>query len=480
MRQRPEPHLFVVLGATGDLASRKLLPALYHLANSHSLEFVVLGAGTRDLGDGAFRQRAGEALVAAGLGGPAAAAWCTQRLHYAPLPADGDFRAFAGRIAQVEAEHALPGNRVFYLALPPASFPATISGLGEAGLAGAPGWARLVVEKPFGRDLAAARDLNRLLHEHFAEPQVYRIDHYLGKETVQNLLVFRFANPVFEASWNRDRIDRVEITVAESAGVGSRARYYDRAGAVRDMLQSHLTQVLTLIAMEAPVSMEAGAVRAEKVKVLRSIRPLDPARLVLGQYEAGTAAGAHLGAYRDLEGVSPGSRTATYAAATLFVDNWRWQGVPFHLRTGKAMAERRTQVAVTFRPPPVCLYHGVSDHCVAHSDVLYLNLQPDEGFELEIEVKEPGDTSRLRTVPLRFAYADAFGPIPEAYETLLLDIMEGDQSLFVRGDEAEEAWRLYAPILDVDLPVHPYPAGSWGPTAARDLLMGAPNWAGGG
>jgi glucose-6-phosphate 1-dehydrogenase len=214
--------------------------------------------------------------------------------------------------------------------------------------------------------------------------------------------------------------------------------------------------------------------------VLRSIRPLDPARLVLGQYQAGATPEGPLPAYRDLEGVSPGSRTPTYAAATLFVDNWRWQGVPFHLRTGKGMARRLTQVAVTFRPPPVCLYHGVSDHCVAHSDVLYLNLQPDEGFDLEIEVKEPGDTPRLRTVPLHFAYADAFGPIPEAYQTLLLDVMEGDQTLFVRGDEAEEAWRLYEPILDADLPVHPYPAGSWGPAAARDLLLDAPNWAGGG
>jgi len=480
VREPPAPHLFVILGATGDLAARKLLPALFRLAEGRQLDFAVLGCGTRDLGDHAFRQRAERALAAAGLDGPGPAEWCTRRLHYAPLPAEGDFRPFAARLAEVEAACGLPGNRVFYLALPPSSFPGAISGLGEAGLARAPGWARLVVEKPFGRDPASARELNRLLHQHFAEDQVYRIDHYLGKETVQNLLVFRFANPVFEASWNRDRVARVEITVAESSGVGSRARYYDAAGAVRDMLQSHLTQVLALVAMEAPISMEADAVRAEKVKVLSSIRPLDPARLVLGQYQAGATPEGPLPAYRDLEGVSPGSRTPTFAAATLFVDNWRWQGVPFHLRTGKGMARRLTQVAVTFRPPPVCLYHGVSDHCVAHSDVLYLNLQPDEGFDLEIEVKEPGDTPRLRTVPLRFAYADAFGPIPEAYQTLLLDVMEGDQTLFVRGDEAEEAWRLYEPILDADLPVHPYPAGSWGPAAARDLLLDAPNWAGGG
>jgi glucose-6-phosphate 1-dehydrogenase len=230
--------------------------------------------------------------------------------------------------------------------------------------------------------------------------------------------------------------------------------------------------------MEAPVSMAADDVRAEKVKVLRSIGPLDPAAVVLGQYGAG-ADGA-LPGYHDLDGVAPDSATPTYAAATLFIDNWRWQGVPFHLRTGKALKERLTQVAVTFRPPPLCLYHGRPDACVAPSNVLYLDLQPDEGFRLEIEVKEPGPTSRLRTVPLRFAYAEAFGEVPEAYETLLLDIVEGDQTLFVRADEVEESWRLYQPLLDAAPPVHSYPAGSWGPAAARDLLLPAPNWAAGG
>ena len=307
MNRAPERHLFVVLGATGDLGTRKVLPALYHLASRGALETVVLGAGTHDLGDEEFRRRSREALAAAGMDGEAAAAWCARNLHYAPIPADGDFTAFAARVAALEAEHALPGNRVFYLALPPAAFPAAIAGLGAAGLARGPGWARLVVEKPFGHDLATADDLNHLVHRHFAEEQVYRIDHYLGKETVQNLLVFRFANPLFEASWNRDRIARVEITVAEVSGVGSRGRYYDAAGAVRDMLQSHLTQLLTLVAMEAPVSMAADAVRAEKVKVLRSIRPLDPQAVVLGQYGAGTAGGADLPAYRDLDGVTPGS-----------------------------------------------------------------------------------------------------------------------------------------------------------------------------
>ncbi|MBM3694507.1 MAG: glucose-6-phosphate dehydrogenase [Actinobacteria bacterium] len=480
MRARPAAHAFVVLGATGDLATRKLLPALYHLSADHGLETVVLGGGTRDLGDEEFRRRSREALTAAGYGGEAAAAWCSRHLHYFPLPADGNFGPLASRLAALEAQHSLPGNRVLYLALPPQAFPAAISGLGAAGLAHSRGWTRLVIEKPFGSDLATAGALNELVHHHFTEDQVFRIDHYLGKETVQNLLVFRFANPLFEASWNRDRVARVEITVAEDSGVGTRGRYYDGAGAIRDMLQSHLTQLLTLVAMEAPVSMAADAVRAEKVKVLRSIRPLDPAAVVLGQYAAGGGTAPTLPAYRDLDGVAPGSNTPTYAAATLFVDNWRWQGIPFHLRTGKGMRERLTQVAVTFRPPPVCLYHGRSDPCVAHSNVLYLDLQPDEGFRLEIEVKEPGPTSRLRTVPLRFAYAEAFGRVPEAYETLLLDVVEGDQTLFVHADEVEESWRLYQPLLDSDLPVHAYPAGSWGPAAARDLLLDAPNWAAGG
>jgi glucose-6-phosphate 1-dehydrogenase len=389
---------------------------------------------------------------------------------------DEDFTALAGRIRELEAEYGLPGNRVFYLAQPPQAFPGTIAALGGAGLNRSEGWTRMVIEKPFGRDSESARALNGILHRHFTESQVYRIDHYLGKETVQNLLIFRFTNPLFEASWNRDRIDRVEITVAEAVDVGTRGGYYDRAGAVRDMIQSHLTQLLTLIAMESPPSMDPDRVRDEKVKVLRAMKPADPAAVVLGQYGAGGA----IRGYRSLDGVDPDSATPTYAAVRLFIDNWRWQGVPFYLRTGKALPERLTRVAVTFRPPPICLFHARADDCVSHSDVLYLTLQPDEGFDLEIEVKQPGDTPRLRTVPLRFRYAEAFGEVPDAYTTLLRDVLVGDQTLFVRGDEVEESWRLFAPILAADLPLHPYPAETWGPAAARDLLSPAPNWATGG
>jgi len=335
-----------------------------------------------------------------------------------------------------------------------------------------------VIEKPFGRDLESAKKLNSVVHDHFDESQIYRIDHYLGKETVQNLLVFRFTNPIFEASWNRDRIDRVEITVAESLGVGERGGYYDRAGALRDMIQNHLTQILTLVAMETPVTFDADAIRDEKVKVLRSIGRIESDDVVLGQYGAGDVSGESVAAYRNSTDVAADSVTPTFAAIRLELDNWRWQGVPFFLRTGKAMAERTTQIAVTFRRPPVCLFHGVSDSCIEHSDVLYLKLQPEEGFSLEIEVKEPGTSNRLRTIPLHFSYSEAFGDIPEAYETLLADVVEGDQTLFVRSDEVEESWRLYTPIVDAPATTHPYPAGSWGPEAARELLgPEVANWA---
>jgi glucose-6-phosphate 1-dehydrogenase len=306
---------------------------------------------------------------------------------------------------------------------------------------------------------------------------VYRIDHYLGKETVQNLLVFRFANPIFEGSWNRDRIERVEITVAESIGVGARGRSYERTGAIRDMIQSHLMQVVSLVAMEAPPDIDAESIRAEKVKVLKSIRHIDPDDVVLGRYTGD----GEIPGYRELDGVDPESATPTYAAVRLEIDNWRWSGVPFVLRTGKAMERRLTEVAVVFRRPPICFFHSDEQGCEARPDVLTLRLQPDEGFGLEIEVKRPdGEATALHTVPLSFRYADAFGSIPDAYETLLRDVVEGDQTRFVRADWVEESWRLFSPIVDADLPVVEYPAGSWGPTEAGRLLGDDTGWASGG
>jgi glucose-6-phosphate 1-dehydrogenase len=348
---------------------------------------------------------------------------------------------------------------VFYLALPPNAFAPTIKGLGEAGLNEGSGWTRLVVEKPFGRDLDSARELNALTHRWFDESQVYRIDHYLGKETVQNLLVFRFANTIFESVWNRDRIANVQITVAESLGVEQRADYYDKVGALRDMVQNHVTQLVALIAMEAPIAFDAEQVRQEKVKLLRAVRPLGPGDVVFGQY----------GGYRAEPGVAAETRTETYVALRLAIDSWRWQGVPFYVRTGKRMDRRVTQIAVTMRDVPVCLFESMGG-CVAQPDVLILTLQPDDGFTLCIDVKVPGEPFRLQRLPLRFSYKDAFGQIPDAYETLLLDVLTGDQTLFVHADEAEESWKLYTPLFDDNVKVNAYDAGSWGPSEADELV----------
>jgi glucose-6-phosphate 1-dehydrogenase len=465
-----DAHLFVIIGATGDLARRKLLPALFNLVEKSPEPFVILGAATSDLDDAGYRDLARAALREAGFESVRIDAWCDERVHYQRLEQGVGYQPVAARIDEIEQQHALEQNRVFYLALPPRVFPAAISGLGEAGLNRSEGWTRLVVEKPFGRDLDSARALNAIVHEHFDESQVYRIDHYLGKETVQNLLVFRFTNPIFEASWNRDRIDRIEITVAESLGIGDRGDYYDNAGAVRDMIQSHLTQVMTLVAMESPSSLDAKAIRAEKIKVLRSVRSIPPDAVRLGQYTEGAVDGTPIPAYRSLDGVDPASSTPTYAAVRMYVDSWRWQGVPFLLRTGKALPRRVTQIAVVFRPPPICLFHQEADDCIAHRDVLSMTLQPNEGFRLEIEVKVPGEATGMRTIPLHFDYTEAFGEIPEAYETLLRDVIEGDQTLFVHSDEVEESWRLFTPIVQASLPVGEYPAGTWGPGGAHELL----------
>ncbi|HSG80571.1 MAG TPA: glucose-6-phosphate dehydrogenase [Acidimicrobiia bacterium] len=470
---RLEPHLFVIFGATGDLTRRKLFPAIYRMMSDDAVHAEVIGVATSEWDDEQFRAAAREALTDAGI--PDARAWCEEHVFYHRVGRDEDYGALAERIRAVESRHDLPGNRAFYLALPPSVFPVAIGRLIDAGLDDGPGWTRLVVEKPFGHDLASARELNEAIHTGFDESQVFRIDHYLGKDTVQNLLVFRFTNPLFEGAWNRDRIDRVEITVAESVDVGTRGAYYEASGVVRDMIQNHLTQVLSLIAMEAPTSMHADAVRAEKIKVLESLRRLDPDRVVFGQYGPGVVDGHEVPGYRDLDRVDPASQIATYVAIETYIDNWRWHGVPFYLRTGKAMAERVTEVAVTFKEPPICFFHGEADECPSHADVLYLRLQPDEGFRLDIEVKEPG-ASNIRTVPLRFRYAEEFGSVPEAYATLLRDVVRGDQTHFVRSDWAEASWRHYEPILDPGVRPERYDAGSWGPDAARRLLDGGRTW----
>ncbi|HEX2254600.1 MAG TPA: glucose-6-phosphate dehydrogenase [Thermoanaerobaculia bacterium] len=482
----PPRHLFVILGGTGDLARRKLLPALYRLMRQGLIDGrcrILAVARSTEHDDASYRRLAREALRERGVPDEGLDPWCDECVAYVGLGDGGEaaYRRLAARIAEIEAVAELPGNRVFYLALPPAAFGATLAELGEVGLHEPPSpeaWVRVVLEKPIGHDLESARQLDRGVQRWFDESQVYRIDHYLGKETVQNLLVFRFSNIVFESLWNRERVDNVQITVGEEIGVAGRAGYYDRSGALRDMVQNHLTQLLSLVAMDVPVAYDASAVRYEKIKALRSIQKIVPERdVVLGQYAAGTIGGLPVPGYHEEQGVPEGSRTETFAALRLSLDSWRWQGVPFLLRTGKRLRRRVTEIAVTFRRPPVALFESMDCETPVEPDVLVMTLQPGEGFALYFDIKKPGEPLQLEKRPLRFDYEEAFGPLPEAYETLLLDILQGDQTLFVHAEEVEAAWRLYTPLLDAGLPVEPYKAGSWGPAEADRLLApGAERW----
>ncbi len=472
-------HLFVILGGTGDLARRKLLPSLYRLITEEGVgnACILLGAATTDLDDDGYRRFVIDALADAGLDSEEISRWCSDCVQYQPLTPDGaGYETLAKRITAVEAERSLPGNRAFYLALPPAVFPAAIEGLGAVGLSAGPGWTRLIIEKPFGRDLESARHLNEVIHRYFTESQVYRIDHYLGKETVRNLLVFRFANTLFETAWNRDLVASVQLTVAEDLGIEGRADFYEQAGAMRDIVQNHLAQVLTLVAMQPPVDFTAEEIRNEKTRVLRALGPIGPDDVVFGQYGAGRVDGTSTAGYCEEEGVAAGSTTETFVAMRLFIDTWRWHGVPFYIRTGKRMPRRLTQIAVTFRAPPVCLFHGVRDTCEAQPNVMVITLQPDEGFDLMFDVKAPGEELHLRSLPLHFRYAEEFGPLPDAYRTLILDVLQGDQTLFVRSDEVEASWKVFDPVISRGASVEAYPAGTWGPVAADDLLAADGNF----
>jgi glucose-6-phosphate 1-dehydrogenase len=468
------PHTFVILGASGDLTHRKLVPALYHLSRKGRLpqETRIVGFSRTAFTHDAWRGDLAKAVARYVGSDFDPGLWDTfsQNIYYQPgdIGRADDFFALAKLLKDIEK--STTSTRVYYLATAPQFYEPAIEQLGRSGLADENGGQRrVIIEKPFGTDLASAEHLNAAVHAVFSERQVYRIDHYLGKETVQNLLVLRFANTIFEPVWNRRYIDHIQITVAEEVDVGRRAGYYDSAGVVRDMFQNHLLQLVMIAAMEAPVRYEADAVRNEKVKVLQAVRPLqaeDVHRDTLrGQYRG----------YLKAEGVKPSSRTATFAAIKLSIDNWRWQGVPFYLRSGKAMSCRTTQIVVQFREPPHMLFSD-GPKSVSEANRLVIQVQPNEGIQLEFETKVPDAGMRLRQTALDFRYQREFrGMIPEAYERLLLDALEGDASLFARADEVEAAWAICDPILEEwqrsDKPtLHLYEPGLWGPEQSTDWM----------
>jgi glucose-6-phosphate 1-dehydrogenase len=493
IQRMPEPCVMVIFGASGDLTRRKLLPALYNLVRERLLPggFTVVGVARRPIGTDAFREQMKSGINDFSRVRPVREAiWesFAQGIYYhqAEFHDPEGYARLKELLDQIDRERGTAGNRIFYLATAPSYYDEIIRHLGEHGLAhrAPPGgtddhpWQRIIIEKPFGHDLDSARELNNELAEVFAERQVFRIDHYLGKETVQNILVFRFANGIFEPLWNRNFVDHVQFTVAESIGVEGRGGYYEESGALRDMVQNHMLQLLSLVCMEPPISNDATGVRDEKVKVLQAIRPIHPEDVdrfvVRGQYGPGEIGGRAIPGYREEQGVPPNSTTETFVAAKFFIDNWRWADVPFYLRTGKALPKRVTEVAIQFKPAPHLLFEQAADSM--EPNVLALQIQPDEGISIKFGSKVPGPMVQIRSVNMDFKYGTYFGiEPPDAYERLLLDCMIGDSTLFTRRDEVEVAWSLISAIHEgwrlTPPPQFPnYAAGTWGPERAHDLL----------
>jgi glucose-6-phosphate 1-dehydrogenase len=469
----PAPQALVVFGASGDLARRKLLPALYDLAYEGLLpeRYAIVGSGGSRLDDAAFRERARRAIEASSRHRLDEGRWkaFARGLSYVSVPLEDPdaFGPLCERLVALDAELGAGGRRLFYCGTPPSAFPTIVRRIGEGRLGEG---ARIVLEKPIGRDLASARELGRDVREVFDESQVFRIDHYLGKEAVQNILVFRFANAMVERAWCGEAVHHVQITVAESAGVERRGRYYEEAGALRDMVQNHLLQVLAFVAMEPPDSLVPEDVRDRKAELLDAVRPFSEDEVVRGQYVAGVVEGREVPAYRDEEHIVPGSSVETFVALRAWIDNPRWKDVPFFLRTGKRLPHRATEVAIVLRETEGRLFEGAGiSRLPAHH--LALRIQPDEGISLVFRAKEPGPGMALDAVPMDFSYGGSFRTRPtEAYERLLHDAMAGDQTLFLREDAIERSWEIVAPVLDAPGPVHPYAAGTWGPSAADELI----------
>jgi glucose-6-phosphate 1-dehydrogenase len=474
----PDPCALVIFGASGDLTRRKLFPALYSLALRRLLpeKFAVVGVARSPETDDQFRERMKEAVQEFGRDKfkEDVWEWLADGMRYlaTDFADEGGEDHLAAVLTELDRERGTAGNRVYYLAVPPDAISTLLHEIGER--RSTEGWTRVIIEKPFGHDLASAQELNEEVKRHFSEKEIFRIDHYLGKETVQNLLALRFANGIFEPIWNRQFVDHVQITVAESLGIEGRSAFYEKAGAIRDVFQNHLLQLVALTAMEPPIDFSADSVRNEKVKVLRALHTPGPKHVVRGQYGRGYIEGEEVPGYREEPGVAPDSLTETYVAAKLYVDNWRWADTPFYVRAGKRLARRETTIAIEFKRAPHPPFEIVDDEGL-RPNVLVCHIQPDEGVSLEFAAKVPGQGMMLRTVHMDFLYGPTFRMgIPEAYERLLLDCLLGDATLFTRSDEVEEQWSLVDAIVAPwkrDRPSFPnYAAGTWGPAASDELM----------